>query len=225
MKKLIFLLVILGLSVSGVYAASIVNSAHDLSGGSTFASATGGTQYGSTDTDRLCVFCHTPHYALTTAPLWNRNSDDLSAATKYTSSTFDFTPDYTSGDVPLCMSCHDGDMTDSLVNLNAAPSGVLTADAANTRSLTIPGASPSLLGTDFTNDHPVGFTYDSTADAQNGLVATADAGVQALLRGTNEVWCASCHNVHDPGDAAAGTAPFLRVANTRSALCLTCHIK
>jgi cytochrome c553 len=224
MKRLIFLLVILGFWVSGTYAASIVNSAHDLSGSSTFVSPSDSTtKYGSTQTDRLCVFCHTPHYALTVAPLWNRNSDNLSTATKYTSSTFNFTPDYTSGDVPLCMSCHDGDMTDSLVNLNGAPSVLLTPFTG--RSLAIPTGAAALLGTDFTNDHPVGFTYDSTLDAQNGLVATTDAGVQALLRGTNEVWCASCHNVHDPGTDVAGKAPFLRVSNTNSALCLTCHLK
>lgn len=226
MKKLFFLLVILSFSVSGTYAASIVDSAHDLSGSSTFVSPSDSTtQYGSTDTDRLCVFCHTPHYAKTVAPLWNRESDDLSAVTKYSSSTFDFTPDYTTGDVPLCMSCHDGAMTDSLVNLNGSVSPALTPDAGNSRTLTIPGAAAALLGADFTNDHPVGFTYDHTADSQSALKDVTDAGVAALLRGTNEVWCASCHNVHDPGDPAAGTAPFLRISNTRSALCLTCHLK
>jgi hypothetical protein len=227
MKRLFFLLVILSFSVSGTYAASIVDSAHDLSGSSTFVSPSDSSiQYGSTDTDRLCVFCHTPHYAKTVAPLWNRNSDDLSGVTKYSSSTFDFTPNYTSGDVPLCMSCHDGDMTDSLVNLNgAAPSAVLTPDSGNGRTLTIPGTAAALLGTDFTNDHPVGFVYDHNADSQNALKDVTDAGVAALLRGSNEVWCASCHNVHDPGTDVAGKAPFLRVANTRSDLCLTCHIK
>jgi len=39
-----------------------------------------------------------------------------------------------------------------------------------------------------------------------------------LFAGTME--CASCHDVHDNG-----IAPFLRLSNDASAMCLTCHNK
>ena len=225
MKRVLFMLAVCSLSASGAYAQSkIVNSAHDLSPTSTFKSPVDGTtQYGAAETDRLCVYCHTPHYARTTAPLWNRSDADLASATPYASGTFDFAPDYTSGDIPLCMSCHDGDMTRALINLNGKNSDLLTPAADRTLTMV---EGPALIGTNFTNDHPVGFVYDHALDKQGGLkdiVGTLDGDL--LLRGaaSNEVWCSSCHNVHDPG--TGGTAPFLRVSNTGSALCLKCHDK
>ena len=230
MKNVCVALIVLLLAGTSAMAASIRNSAHDLSGSGTFASPTGGTEYGSTDTDRLCVYCHTPHGGTTSAPLWNRTNNTMAGSTVYTSSTFDFTMVATSGDTPLCMGCHDGDITDELINLNGAASGVLTADAGNGKSLTIAGGAPALIGLDFTNYHPVGFTYVQATDQQGGLkaIGVKDGAMDDpadLLRGTNEMWCSSCHDVHDPGTDVAGKEPFLRMDNSASALCFVCHNK
>ena len=51
---------------------------------------------------------------------------------------------------------------------------------------------------------------------KSDLVLYADAG------GLPTVQCASCH---EPHGASAGIATFLRIPNTSSALCLTCHKK
>jgi cytochrome c553 len=232
MKKLCVVLVTLLLAATPAFAV-ITNSAHDLSGTSTFTSSgTGTPQYGSSDTDRLCVFCHTPHGALSDAPLWNRNNADLSglaANEQYDSSTMNHTPDYTTGDIELCMSCHDGDMTRALINLNGATSGVLTPLGG--RSLTIPNDTPANVGGDaavFSNDHPVGFTYNPALDTGLNAIGVFGGAIDVpadLLRGTNEMWCSSCHNVHEPGTLVAGNYPFLRMDNSGSALCLICHIK
>lgn len=223
MKNVCVMLIVLLLASSSAMAASILNSAHDMSGLSTFTSPVDGTQYGSDNTDRLCVFCHTPHAALSTVPLWNRNADALVAPVVYTSTTFDATMVLATGDTLLCMSCHDGAMTENLVNLNGA-TGVL-ADTVTTRTLTL-AAGPALLGVNFTNDHPVGFAYN-TGGAGLKPVGTADGADDdpADLTFAGDVWCSSCHDVHDPGTEVAGTKPFLRTTNTQSALCLACHDK
>ena len=84
------------------------------------------------------------------------------------------------------------------------------------------------LTSDFSNDHPVSFAYTTTlATADGGLVAPSSlakvdaAGLLPLYGGTGMLECATCHNVH------GGTSPgkLLRLANTASALCITCHIK
>lgn len=232
MKNVCAVLVVLLLAASPALA-TIQNSAHDLSGLGSFVSKDGSSTYGSTNTDRLCVYCHTPHGAASNAPLWNRNNNAMSGAAVYTSSTFDFTMVATNGDTPLCMGCHDGDMTNALINLNGAASGTLAADTGNGKTLAIASNLPADIGggtLDFTNDHPVGFTYVAASDLQGGLKAIGTAGVGItvpadLLRGAggDEMWCASCHDVHEPGTGSS--APFLRMSNSQSALCFICHNK
>lgn len=193
------------LLISGtVSAASIVNSAHDLSSQ-------------NNTTTEVCVFCHTPHNAITPAvvPLWNRN-DSAATYTMYSSTTISMTiQNQPEGTSAACLSCHDGTIAlDSLVN---PPPGF----TAGTDVM----VGPALISNDLTNDHPISVIYDSTADA-SGFVATAtvQAGPLPLFNGTGatgtQLECATCHNVHDPA-----IPPFLRIANTASAICTNCHTK
>ena len=81
-------------------AASIVASKHNLS-----ASGTG--TINSTES-QICVFCHVPHVAKTTGPLWNRDQP-TGPYTPYTSTTRKITtPGAPTGASLLCLSCHDG---------------------------------------------------------------------------------------------------------------------
>lgn len=101
-----------------------------------------------------------------------------------------------------------------------------------------------VLGTDMSNDHPIGMTYCGkqttvgTCDGNNATAFVSPALVGASpiklfsrtgrkqdnsltggnLNGTVE--CASCHNPHGTGNQA-----FLRVPRTGSAICLACHVK
>ena len=100
------------------------------------------------------------------------------------------------------------------------------------------------IGTDLSNDHPIGVTYpvaspDFTAGAvDRGGIKFFDINGNGRpdkneIRfynsgGGYEVECASCHDPHGVPSAGPGSPfnpTFLRIANAGSALCLACHIK
>jgi len=204
-KTLTGLAAIAGLFFAGTTSAqTIVGTDHDLS----TVQGTGG---------EICVVCHTPHNADTTvseAPLWNHETT-AATFTVYTSPTFDGGPSgQPVGASKLCLSCHDGTVALDAFGGGAGTGGnVITGNA--------------LIGTDLSDDHPISFTYDSAlatsdggladpATATSGLGSTIDADL--LFAGNME--CASCHDVHDNS-----IAPFLRLSNAASGMCLTCHNK
>ena len=121
--RFLSLLAVSGLLFAGssAFAQSIVSSKHDFT--------TGGSAQGSTgNTDEVCVFCHTPHGADTTAPvpLWNKvlNSNQ-GRFTRYSTLA---TPSFDSLEAPVgsvslaCLSCHDGTQAMDVV-LNQPGSG------------------------------------------------------------------------------------------------------
>ena len=57
---------------AGIAMAGISNTKHNLSN-----SATPTRTFYSTSTNEICVFCHTPHNASGTQPLWNRTVNNL----------------------------------------------------------------------------------------------------------------------------------------------------
>ena len=131
----------------------------------------------ATTQSQICVFCHTPHAANTSAPspLWNRA---LSSATytTYTSNSLDAETIFGAlaepgGSSKLCLSCHDGTMALGTV-------GVLggQANVSITMSGTDAGRMPAgprgatsgftrNLGVDLRNDHPISFTFNDTLAA------------------------------------------------------------
>lgn len=158
-------------------ATGITTTKHNLSSG-----GPGNTFSG---TDQICVFCHTPHGSDSSgpAPLWNRT---LPAAAGYT--TYDTLGTQSldgkmlkPGAISLaCLSCHDGSQALNTV-LNAPGTG--TTNAAWTAGTWTAGASGMgggisggkltgvvMLGTDLTNDHPIGIEYCG------GGVTTSGAG-------------------------------------------------
>ena len=84
MKKTMFTVMVVLLSISVAYAAQNVrNTKHNLTATT--------SPYYTTATDRVCVFCHTPHFASTgNAPLWNRELP-TGPYNMYTSATIDMT--------------------------------------------------------------------------------------------------------------------------------------
>jgi hypothetical protein len=102
------------------------------------------------------------------------------------------------------------------------------------------------LGTDLRNDHPVGVRFPTVGPGVDFKAPTASrvgmswfdtnanlrpdtAEVRMYDSGQGfEVECASCHDPHGVPSAGPGSQfnpTFLRVPNTASALCLTCHAK
>lgn len=230
-------------------------------------------------TDEICVFCHTPHASNTNvkAPLWNKptNGGSYTTYSTATSATIDGSVDMT-GVSLACLSCHDGTQAmDTMINkpgsggYNASGStlgGTWTgARQDGTGKLT----GIANLGTDLSNDHPVGIQYcgggistgsSSTSAGSTGSCRDADfvAPKTSTIGGATAWWvdstggtsnardkkdmilyaraptlsgdatsgfyqpfveCASCHDPH------SSNATFLRISNSQSAVCLTCHNK
>ncbi len=165
--------------------------------------------------NELCEVCHTVHNAdltVVSAPLWNHEVTTKVWPALYNSTTLDATlTDPTES--KLCLSCHDGTVA-------------IDSYGGNVGSEIIGAAG---LIDDLTKAHPIGFTYDA-------ILASNDGGLQdptvtnSGLGGTitddmlgigGNMSCASCHDVHD----STGIAKLLRLNNTNSALCTTCHNK
>ncbi len=219
MKRLI--IVLLGLILIAASAnAGVVGSKHDLSTSGAIADK-------STDQDRVCVFCHTPHNANPAVPLWNH---EMSGATftPYTGLDLDHTP-WTSAAGPnelskLCLSCHDGTVAvNSLIN-NANP----TMGSGNELDASGKLVSSANLGSDLSNDHPISFDYTvaDAGDVELVDIATVKSSSNLHFYGSGEtdMECSTCHDVHEFG-ATADMQPFLSESKSGSNLCLKCHVK
>lgn len=238
MKHSLFLAVLvaaLGFTATAL-AVDLKDSAHDLSS----TNATAGVLHANEASSQLCAFCHTPHTANagTYGPLWNRHYTP-GAFTNYSSSTFQGGAIALGAQSYACLSCHDG--TVALDNLANIPGSGGVAGDPNLAGYTWANAgakltagkldadSDAFLGTDLSNDHPVGFSYDTSDAADPGVQAKASLPAWVKLYGAgSNVECATCHDVHDysGGGLGAGTfTMFLREDTAGSNICLDCHLK
>jgi hypothetical protein len=170
---------------AGTASAGIAETRHNLGTGSSFNGTPNAGANNSTGTAEICVFCHTPHGASqgAPAPLWNKrlsvNGVPTGGSGTYTTYAQLRTPSLDGqvaqvGSVSAaCLSCHDG--TQAMDNIiNAPGSGGYDANGGpnGTRGWTWAGATVtangfmqnagdriSMLGTDLSNDHPIGIQY------------------------------------------------------------------
>ncbi len=213
---------------------SVFSSKHNLS-----SSGTGSIK--STSESQVCVFCHTPHGASTIAQLWNR-LPTAATYTLYTSPTLTGLA-YPAGAQPtakskLCLSCHDGTVAiGSVYNLPGPGGGPGTIpNMQNTTGGLMPTTRAGYLGTSLTDDHPVGYLYQTAKDPELvprpwPWVASLGAGfgvgsptTTASVRldpdaSTGTVECLTCHDPHNNENTK-----FMRLAN-QNALCTYCHNK
>jgi predicted CXXCH cytochrome family protein len=210
-------LLFLGFCLEG-WGGTITGSKHDVS---------------SSTNDQVCAFCHTPHNANPAiAPLWNRNTPNLSAYQIYSSATMNTTPSNPPSGVSLaCLSCHDtvpgGAVNDVHYVLNPpGKNGVYGIYVGSCLKCHNTHGSASMYtipptGPDLRNDHPISMTYPSAAqdDAFN-TPPDSQRGWSDVRLYNGKIECPTCHDPHDPS-----ITPFLRKSNTGSQLCLTCHIK
>ncbi|ACO03597.1 MAG TPA: cytochrome C [Persephonella sp.] len=251
MKKLVYagIVAAVGLSVSSSMAL-IAGSKHDLSNTANKIRAANPADVNN----EICVFCHTPHgsnQSFVGAPLWNKAIDTTVTYQVYGGGqTTGGTTVGQPGDVSrACLSCHDGvNAINSIINLPGSggwnSAGNLIAFTVDNGTTTIPAGTAATMpsgitqiGTDLRNDHPVGVLYrgdeasppaslvPTTTALPSGFVIAGDKDgnpgptVGDLLR-AGKIECVSCHDPH------LGENPtFLRLANTGSQLCLTCHAK
>ena len=151
-----------------------------------------------------CGACHTPHrdQPPKAAPLWDPAAD-LTRTFGHTT-TRALAPG--SGTL-MCLRCHDGTVAKETI------AGVLRARFVNKQN---PGLFDAVHGG---TDHPVGIEYPLFKKGYRPVTSVVAKGTVVLPQGRVE--CISCHDPHN----TAGAAHMLVTANTRSALCLTCHKK
>jgi predicted CXXCH cytochrome family protein len=107
----------------------------------------------------------------------------------------------------MCLRCHDGTVAKETI------AGVSRARFINKQN---PGLFDAVHGG---TDHPVGIEYPLFKKGYRPVTSVVAKGTVVLPQGRVE--CISCHDPHN----TAGAAHMLVTANTRSALCLTCHKK
>lgn len=205
-----------------------------------------------TETDQICIFCHTPHSASSDGPLWNR-ADPLgpsgdgsfplygSLSGRDTEISIDDTPDaeyggafeYPNGTSRLCLSCHDGVTAIGEV-INGGWSG--------------PGIAPSIgtmsgSGTiDLDVSHPISFVYNDTvrnfieanqvgAAGQYTIPAFDSGYLEKGIDGKYRVQCTSCHDPHLDTAFSGYTLPMWRGYTSDGnenldyeATCTECHV-
>ncbi len=171
----------------------------------------------------ICLPCHVPHNAMQlsggqfdvgeSAPLWNHEVT-TATYTVYGGDAGVATHDALDSRSILCMSCHDGTVA-------------LDSFGGSTGSQEI--GSSGLIGTDISDDHPVGVTavYPDVpwfSDPANWEDQPFGFHLQDMdVDGSIErvVGCTTCHEPHNRENHEY----MLWVSNSGSTLCLTCHLK
>ena len=198
-----------GVGVVGVFVVSAIVSIAiaDITGSKHDFSPLGWSQ------NEICKPCHTPHNADTSveAPLWN-HTQTTATYVLYTSPTL-------SGDIQqpgpaskLCLSCHDGTVALDSYGENAGDHYIY---------------GQTLIGTDLSNDHPVGIKWEhrgvgsNCLDCHNIRPGPGEDPMVSVLPFFEDarIECATCHEPHNK----LGIAGMLRMSNDGSALCFHCH--
>ena len=200
----LLLLILASFGCTTLYAG-VVDSKHNLS-------SSGPGSIKATSESEICIFCHTPHNASPSGPLWNRRNPGGNYI-PYSSSSATASPGNPTGASILCLSCHDG--TIALGELNSRTTDINVAGGP-----TMP-SGPTNLSKDLSDDHPISFSYSSSQSAKpSELVSASTLNAAVKLDNSGQLQCTSCHNAHDDK-----FGKFLVMSNLNGALCLTCHIK
>jgi predicted CXXCH cytochrome family protein len=234
----------LALAAGGAWAQTgIAVTKHNLS------NANLGTQANSfSGTDEICVFCHTPHGADVTAnpPLWNRTLPASGSFQTYdTLGTTTLDGEVLAvGSVSIaCLSCHDGAQAMNVV-INAPGSGlggdanwtggIWTGPALNGAPVGSLGYNSVVnLGTDLTNDHPIGVEYAGgacrgvTGDCQPSTGTVGDVDFEDAVRTATGVdqWYVDVDGdgTREKTDMILYTRPFSVGGAGPSVECASCH--
>lgn len=152
-----------------------------------------------------CIYCHAPHNAANTEPLWNQtlSTKQYSIYPDATTTTSVSKPSM------LCLSCHDGSVAGQTYSLG---------------KLDMKGTMGTIGGAQLAGSHP--FSIQPQLNDAPSLVSTLysshttkDSTVQLIA---NNVECSSCHDVHNQFKDMR-SQNFLVRDNTKSALCMACH--
>ncbi len=157
-----------------------------------------------------CIYCHAPHNALSTIPLWNQTLS-TSQYILHPDSTGTPSAPATVGKVSQqCLSCHDGT--------------VAVGRTVGIGALQMTGALRTNLGTQLEGSHPFSMQpqiKDNTTLAST-LVSAHTTKDDAVKLVENNIECSTCHDVHNQYRDLR-SPKFLVRDNTGSSLCFACH--
>lgn len=157
-----------------------------------------------------CIYCHAPHNANSTTPLWNQTLS-TKQYTLYPGATQNAgAPATVSNASALCLSCHDG--------------SVAVGQTVAIGSLRMQGVLTDNLGTELQGSHP--FSIQPQIKDAASLVSTLasshttkDPAVKLI---DNNIECSTCHDVHNQYRDRR-SPEFLVRDNAAGQLCFACH--
>jgi len=208
-------------ALTPAYAVSIVNSPHNLS-------VSGPGSIKSTTETQVCIFCHTPHNADPTAPLWNRAAGSGANYTMPWSATLKAYPSAGAAPQPdgaskLCLTCHDGTIALGSVRSRTSPISVSGGPTF------VPGQK-GYLGTDLSGSHPISFVYSDGLAVSNNAAGNMPLRMPSTLNDPDvkldsqgKIQCTTCHDPHDDRNYGGAGVPHFYAKPTWSGTCLTCH--
>lgn len=195
---------------------------------------------------RVCAFCHTPHHALAGTqmanymPLWSHELPTESYKA-YDTTTLKVGSESLKGVTILCMSCHDGVVAVDQ-HYGSTPDASHVTTENNWLGAAV-GKHDAAGRIDLSNDHPVGFSYQSALDTHPGDLnskdtpfpgsATNTSGtakkISDVLTNGDFFTCASCHDVHNKDNVGNSLDTsknyFLYADQKDSIFCTVCHKK
>lgn len=181
------------------------------------------------ETTEICVFCHTPHNANPSGPIWNKQ-DQGSTYNVYESQSLAATlsPNaptlgQPTGSSKLCLACHDGTVAvGSLLNMpgKKAAGSMSMAGAGIDVSGRLTAASTAYIGTDLRDDHPISFGYSLSYPANPEIKGGPFTPAEVKLDSSGKVQCTSCHDPH-----GTDFPKFLVAGMESGSICIACHDK
>jgi cytochrome c553 len=196
MKKILLALSLVACAAvafaAGEPGTGVLGSVHDM------RTATGSGPGSDGTNDRVCAFCHTPHHAYQGSdpneyyPLWSRTLD-VQNFTPYASSTInaiDWASDIAIGPTRLCMSCHDGTIAvdQHYGSIATGSSKFLGENNVGLDGVWMGGAGIGAGAAGLSNDHPVGFNYDTIATGPSTPGTNPTVGQVQGAQPQEDVW-------------------------------------
>lgn len=203
--------------------------------------------------DEICIFCHTPHNASPSTPLWGRKPTVVSSFGHYSSTSLVIdnpgvrtTSDYKepNGSSRLCLSCHDGATALGAVLYGTQIPMVAGKDKIersydpgryNVFNPNNPVTGVPEAAYDATNHHhPVSFIYDNSVKSsiqsiKGGVYNYPPTEANVKLDRKGYLQCTTCHNPHQDQSGMGATVPFwvlgknVSAADDYNTVCLSCH--
>ncbi len=157
-----------------------------------------------------CIYCHVPHNALSTAPLWNQTLSTDQYILYPSSTSTPSTPTKVGTASQLCLSCHDG--------------SVAVGRTVGIGTLQMTGTLSDVMGTQLAGSHPFSMQPQLKDDATlvSTLVTSHTTKDTSVSLVDNNIECRTCHDVHNQFKDTR-SPQFLVRDNTGSQLCFACH--